>query len=52
MGKITHGVIFDIKYDGVLRKHMFYIADIGVDDLILGYPFFEAAEPWINWKEG
>ena len=31
---------------------MFYIADIGVDDLILGYPFFEAAEPQINWKEG
>ena len=52
MGKITHGVIFDIKYDGVPRKHMFYIADIGVDDLILGYPFFEAAEPRINWKEG
>ena len=52
MGKITHGVVFDIKYDGVPRKHMFYIADIGVNDLILGYPFFEAAEPRINWKEG
>ena len=31
---------------------MFYITDIGVDDLILEYPFFKAAEPQINWKEG
>ena len=52
MGKITHGVIFDIKYNGVPKKHMFYIADIGVDNLILGYPFFEAAEPRIDWKNG
>ena len=47
-----HGVLFDIKYNGVPQKHMFYIADIGVDDLILGYPFFEAAEPKIDWKNG
>ena len=48
--KITYRVIFDIKCDGIPKKHIFYITDIGVDDLILGYPFFGAAEPRINWK--
>ena len=52
MGKITHGVVFDIKYNGVPRKHLFYIANIRIDDLILGYLFFEVAKPRINWKEG
>ena len=52
MGEITHGVVFDIKYDGVPKKHMFYIVDIGVDDLILRYPFFKSAEPRIDWKNG
>ena len=51
-GKITHRVIFNIKYDGIPKKHIFYIADIGVDDLILGYAVVEAAEPRIDWKNG
>jgi len=32
--------------------HRFLVADIGEDDLILGYPFFEAANPVINWIKG
>jgi len=28
------------------------VADIGEDDLILGYPFFEAANPFIDWQKG
>jgi hypothetical protein len=31
---------------------MFFVADIASDDLILGYPFFEDANPSILWKEG
>jgi RNase H-like domain found in reverse transcriptase/Reverse transcriptase (RNA-dependent DNA polymerase) len=31
---------------------MFFVADITSDDLILGYPFFEDANPSILWKEG
>ena len=28
------------------------MADIGEDDFILGYPFFEAGDPRINWTKG
>jgi hypothetical protein len=31
---------------------MFFVANIASDDLILGYPFFEDANPSILWKEG
>jgi hypothetical protein len=33
-------------------QHMFFVADIASDDLILGYPFFENTNPSILWKEG
>jgi hypothetical protein len=41
-----------IKYNGKPQKHLFYVANIGEDDLILGYPFLKAADPKINWTEG
>jgi hypothetical protein len=31
------------------QAHRFLIADIGKDDIILGYPFFKAANPMVNW---
>jgi hypothetical protein len=31
---------------------MFFVADIASDNLILGYPFFEDANPSVLWKEG
>jgi hypothetical protein len=34
------------------EEHRFLVADIGEDDIILGYPFFEAANPLINWPMG
>jgi hypothetical protein len=51
-GEVTEGVILVIKHNGKPQKHLFYVANIGEDDLILGYPFLEAANPEINWKEG
>jgi hypothetical protein len=33
-------------------RHLFFVTDIASDDLILGYPFFEDANPSILWKEG
>jgi hypothetical protein len=35
-----------------LLLHRFLVADIGTNNLILGYPFLEATNPLINWKEG
>jgi hypothetical protein len=32
--------------------HRLLIADIGKDNIILGYPFFEVANPLINWPTG
>jgi predicted aspartyl protease len=51
-GEVIEGVILIIKHNGKPQKHLFYVANIGEDDLILGYPFLEAANPEINWKEG
>jgi hypothetical protein len=51
-GEVTEGVILVIKYNGKPQKHLFYVANIGEDNLILGYPFLEAVNPEINWKEG
>jgi hypothetical protein len=50
--EVTEGVILIIKYNGRPQKHLFYVANIGEDDLILGYPFLEATDPKISWTEG
>jgi hypothetical protein len=51
-GEVMEGVILVIKYNGKPQKHLFYVANIGEDNIILGYPFLKAANPEINWKEG
>jgi predicted aspartyl protease len=51
-GEVTEGVTLVVKHNGKPRRHLFYMANIGKDDLILGYPFLEATDPIINWKEG
>ena len=32
--------------------HKFLVTDIGEDNLIFGYPFFEAINPQIDWPTG
>jgi Reverse transcriptase (RNA-dependent DNA polymerase) len=51
-GEITDAVTLLVKHNGRPLRHMFFVADIASDDLILGYPFFEDANPSILWKEG
>jgi hypothetical protein len=51
-GEVIKGVILIIKYNRKLQKHLFYVANIGEDNLILGYPFLKAANPKISWTEG
>jgi hypothetical protein len=41
-----------VKHNRRPMRHLFFVADIASDDLILGYPFFEDANPSILWKEG
>jgi hypothetical protein len=40
-GEITDAVTLIITYNGKPTQHLFFIANIASDDLILGYPFFE-----------
>ena len=52
MGQIREEVLLMIQYQNTVTKHHFLIADIGEDNLILGYPFFKARNPKINWADG
>jgi hypothetical protein len=51
-GEVTKEIILIVKHNGRPQKHLFYVANIGEDDIILGYPFLEATDPKINWREG
>jgi len=41
-----------VNNNGEQALHAFYVADIGQDDFILGYPFLEASNPDIDWRNG
>jgi predicted aspartyl protease len=51
-GEITSIAMITIRSGNHYQTHRFLIADIGIDDLILGYPFLEATNPLINCKDG
>ncbi len=50
--KVTKEAKFQVFHESHCQTHHFLIADIGEDDIILGYPFFEAANPMIDWPTG
>ena len=50
--KTMTGVHFIVKYQGKPQEHLFFITNIGEDDVILGYPFFKVAMLYTNWKMG
>ncbi len=52
LGKVTKEAKFQVFHESHCQNHCFLIADIGEDDIILGYPFFEAANPMIDWPTG
>ena len=52
LGEVTEEVKFQVFHESHCQIHRFLIADIGEDNIILGYPFFEAANPKINWPTG
>jgi len=41
-----------VNNNGEQALHAFYVADIGQDDFILGYPFLEASNPNVDWQNG
>ena len=52
LGDITHAVHFNIKHQEKGECHTFLITDMAEDNLILGYPFFESANPQVDWANG
>ena len=51
-GKITHYCWLRIWYKGRQKLQCFYIAALGKESIILGYPFLYAFNPTINWQLG
>ena len=51
-GQILEAVDLTVNNNGEKALHAFYVADIGQDDFILGYPFLEASNPNIDWRNG
>jgi hypothetical protein len=52
LGEVTKKVQMSVRYEDYDKMHRFLVADIGEDNIILGYPFFKAANPLINWPMG
>jgi len=51
-GQILEAVDLTVNNNGEQALYAFYVADIGQDDFILGYPFLEASNPDVDWQNG
>ena len=51
-GGLTHFTKLEVFMGDKPHRLRFYIADMGPDDLVLGYPWFAATNVQPNWTEG
>ena len=51
-GKITHYLVLNVQTQGKVRRMTFLVAEIGKEDIILGYPWLAAYEPQFDWAKG
>ena len=49
-GSITHFIDLRIRTKGMTKEMRFLVADIGNEDILLGYPWLAAFEPSFDWK--
>jgi len=49
-GEILEAINLLVNNNDQKASHAFFVANIGRDDFILGYPFFEASNPNIDWS--
>ena len=49
-GRMEEYCILNMKHGKKEIPQIFYIAEIGGDRMILGYPWLEAFDPWIKWS--
>src|SRR6267378_3333935 len=50
-GRLTHFVDLLVQTKGQERKMRFLVTDLGVKDVILGYPWLSMFEPQFSWKD-
>jgi hypothetical protein len=51
-GRVEQSIHLYIESAEQRIKTQFFVTNLGRDHIILGYPWFEAFNPKINWKEG
>ncbi len=49
-GRLTHFVDLLVQTRGQEKKMRFLVTDLGVEDVILGYPWLATFEPQFSWK--
>jgi len=49
-GSITHETFLRVCLNGKEKTLRFYLANIGNEEAILGYPFLESLDPKVDWK--
>jgi len=50
-GQLTHFVDLLVKTKGQEKKMRFLVTDLGIEDVILGYPWLATFEPQFSWKD-
>ena len=50
MGRLTHFVDLLVQTKGQEKKMRFLVTNLGVEDVILGYPWLATFEPQFSWK--
>jgi len=50
-GRLTHFVDLLVQTKGQEKKMRFLVTDLGVEDIILGYPWLSTFEPQFSWKD-
>ena len=49
-GSVTHYLDLDVRTKDIHKEMRFLVADLGQEDLILGYPWLATFEPTLNWR--
>jgi hypothetical protein len=52
VGELCHYIDLETKIGTVASKLQFFLSDLGEHKAILGYPWFAAVQPNIDWKRG
>ncbi len=50
-GRLTHFVDLLVQTKGQEKKMRFLVTDLGVEDIILGYPWLSTFKPQFSWKD-